>query len=187
MAITLVHSSEIIPDRAATLTVAIEYLHHCKPHRTDDGARRAHKERVSSEARTRECSIEIEYSKAVERWTHLDIVAVVDQVRADMPTSGPDNDKAILCWLDPNDPYRADGRALQRVDFQRKYRGERLAMEIWFSTAAGYAARIGLDGVIPASALVPFAVAQFVFFGLSMELDVRALRRTMRARKGAVS
>ena len=60
-------------------------------------------------------------------------------------------------------------------------------MLLWFSTAAGYAARIILRTMPPATALVPFICASSGFFRLEITLGQRAARRhAERQRKEAV-
>jgi hypothetical protein len=84
--------------------------------------------------------VEFEYFKPLNRWTHHDIIGVIDQVRRDMPLIGPDGERAPAFFsadFDPNDGYQKDGRALQCVYFDKVLRLDRVVHSIWFSTAAG--------------------------------------------------
>jgi hypothetical protein len=167
---------------AVELTVEIEYLNHIKPAHRDTDERRAQKARVSAIARQFEGIGEYEYGIPVERWTADDLAFVIDMVRADMPTRGPDG---FTSFVNPDDPFQ-DGRAIVMVRFgARMHRGQ-LRQDLWFSTAAGYAATILLPAELPAAALVPFCLGRSStrFFECSVRLYERAIT-DWRRRSGA--
>ena len=167
-------------------TATIEYLHHTKPHHSDTAEEKAEKARVSALASELEGSGEYEHRGPMELWTADDIRAVIDRVRAGMPTERVDGRSGIRSAC-PNDRFADDGRAIQCLRFgwhtKKKVRDQR-EMGIWFSTAAGFAARIVLPGMPPVAAMVPFVCESSDLFEVEMNLNLRRAR-TMARRDGA--
>lgn len=154
--------------------IEIEYLHHRQAHHRDTPDRRLEKARRTAAAHLCEVTRSLAYPKAVAQWTAEDLAFVIDLVRADMPATSPADD-VTHTHTDPGDPYQ-DGRALQCVSFLSCPKGPRGQQWLWFSTAAGYSARVFLPSCPPAHAIVPFVCARARFFCVEITLDRRAAR-----------
>jgi hypothetical protein len=159
-----------------TLTVTIKYLHHRKPHHRDSEARRQEKATISALARTHEGTRVFEYPRALERWSAADVKRAIDLVRAAMPLDAPDGHVSLL-RPDSEDPFAADGRALHYASFNAPGRNNSVLLRsatIWFSTRAGYEAKIQLPAVPPMAAIIPWALDEQ--WGAKIDLHLKRAR-----------
>ena len=113
--------------------------------------------------------------RPIAQWTADDIGFVIDMVRDQMPQSPPDG-WCVRLLRDQADSF-PDGRALHSSLFGRKPTSEGSQSFLWFSTAAGYSARVYLPSCPPAHALVSFVCASSSVFELRIDLDRRLARR----------
>jgi hypothetical protein len=135
-------------------------------------------------AREHEGDFEYDYHRPIIQWTGEDIGFVVDMVRDEMPREAPDGQPVYVHFADLADPYGQDGRALNCVFFGlgpdyvgRGSASPKRRQHLWFSTAAGYSARVYLPMSPPPAAIIPLACSSGIAFNVRIDLDRRAVRR----------
>ncbi|MGE3845197.1 MAG: hypothetical protein AB7I50_26860 [Vicinamibacterales bacterium] len=167
---------------AIQLPVEVKYLHHKGPHHSDSPERRADKERISAEARRYEGRYFVSVDTPIEQWTGADVKHLLELVSARMPTRNPDPDAAWWRFEIPG----CDGRGIHTVFCQQRPRltnGLEPESYIWFSTMAGFSAKIALPAFPPLHALADVGIADCPWFNVEWRLDGRALAaHTRRAR-----